>query len=43
MIVGTLSLEKNDYDGHTLEGVLKQYKEFYNKEPKKAIVDLGYK
>jgi len=43
VIVGALSLEKNDYDGHTLEPALKQYKEFYNKEPKKAIVDLGYR
>jgi transposase, IS5 family len=43
VIVGALSLEKNDYDGHTLEPALKQYKEFYNKEPQKAIVDLGYK
>jgi len=43
VIVGALSMEKNDYDGHTLEPALKQYKEFYNKEPEKAIVDLGYK
>lgn len=43
VIVGALSLEKNDYDGHTLEPALEQYKEFYNKEPKKAIVDLGYR
>lgn len=43
VIVGALSLEKNDYDGHTLELVLKQYKEFYNTEPQKAIVELGYK
>lgn len=43
VIVGALSLEKNDYDGHTIEPALEQYKEFYKKEPKKAIVDLGYK
>lgn len=43
VIVGALSLEKNDYDGHTLEPALEQYKEYYNKEPKKAIVDLGYR
>ncbi len=43
VIVGALSLEKNDYDGHTLEPALNQYKEFYNKEPKKAIADLGYR
>jgi IS5 family transposase len=43
VIVGAVSLEKNDYDGHTLEGALRQYKEFYNREPNKAIVDLGYK
>ncbi len=41
VIIGALSLEKNDYDGHKLEPALNQYKEFYNKEPKKAIVDLG--
>jgi transposase, IS5 family len=43
VIVGALSLQKNDYDGHTLEPALNQYKEYHNKEPKKAIVDLGYR
>ena len=43
VIVGALSLENNDYDGHTLEPALAQYKRFYNREPKKAITDLGYK
>jgi len=43
VIVGALSLERNDYDGHTLESALKQYKDFYNREPEKAIVDLGYR
>jgi len=43
VIVGALSIEKNDYDGHTLEPALAQYKQFHGTEPKKAIVDLGYR
>lgn len=43
VIVGALSLQRNDYDGHTLEPALNQYKEFYSKEPKKVIADLGYR
>ena len=43
VIVGALSIENNDYDGHTLEPALRQYKDFYDKEPLKAIVDLGYR
>lgn len=43
VIVGALSLEKNDYDGHTLEPAINQYREFYDKQPEKAIVDLGYR
>ena len=43
VIVGALSMEKNDYDGHTLEPALQQYQQFYKREPKKAIVDLGYR
>jgi len=43
VIVGALSIQKNDYDGHTLEPALKQYKDFYDREPEKAIVDLGYR
>lgn len=43
VIVEALSLANNDYVGHTIEPALEQYKEFYQKEPKKAIEDLGYK
>jgi hypothetical protein len=49
LIVEALSMEKNDYYGHSLDPAIEQYKEFYrseptdNKEPKKAIVDLGYR
>ncbi len=43
VIVGALSIEKNDYDGHTLEPALVQYKQFHGATPKKAIVDLGYR
>jgi len=43
VIVGALSLDKNDYDGHTLEPALEQYKQFYGSEPRRAIVDLGYR
>jgi len=43
VIVGALSLEKNDYDGHTMKPALEQYKKFYEKEPIKAIADLGYR
>lgn len=43
VIVGALSLDKNDYDGHTLQPALEQYKRFYDKEPRKAIADLGYR
>ncbi len=42
VIVEALSLEKNDYDGHTLEPALAQYKRFYECAPKKVIADLGY-
>ena len=43
IVLGALSLEKNDYDGHTLPGALKQFKEINGYEPKRTIVDLGYK
>ena len=44
VIVGVrLRRRKNDYDGHTLEPALQQYQRFYKREPKKAIVDLGYR
>ena len=43
IIVGALSFEKNDYDGHTLPEALGQYKELLNKEAKEVIVDRGYR
>jgi len=43
VIVGALSFEKNDYDGHTLPPALEQYKRFYGVEVKRAIADLGYR
>jgi len=43
IVLGALSLEKNDYDGHTLPGALEQFKEINRYEPKRALVDLGYK
>lgn len=43
VIVGALSMEKNDYDGHTLEPALGQYKRLHGSEPRKAIADLGYR
>lgn len=43
IVLGALSLEKNDYDGHTLPEALKQFKKINGYEPKRAIVDLGYK
>jgi len=43
VIVGALSIEKNDYDGHTLEPALTQYQQLHGTVPKKAIVDLGYR
>ena len=43
IVLGAVSIEKNDYDEHTLSGALKQFKEINGYEPKRAIVDLGYK
>lgn len=43
VIVGALSIEKNDYDGHTLEPAICQYQQLHGTVPKKAIVDLGYR
>jgi transposase, IS5 family len=43
IIVGALSIPENDYDGHTLEPALNQYRELFGKELREAIVDRGYK
>ena len=43
IIVGAYSLEKNDYDGHTLPEALKQCQELRGSSPKVAIADRGYK
>lgn len=43
VILGALSLEKNDYDGHTLPKAMEQFKEINGYEPNRAIVDLGYR
>uniref|UniRef100_A0A1S7LHT2 Transposase n=1 Tax=Magnetococcus massalia (strain MO-1) TaxID=451514 RepID=A0A1S7LHT2_MAGMO len=41
-IVGTQSLSGNPYDGHTLDGALKQVEKLTGKKPKRAYVDKGY-
>ena len=43
IVFGALSLEKNEYDGHTLPKALQQFKEINGYEPKRALVDKGYK
>jgi IS5 family transposase len=43
IVFGALSLEKNEYDGHTLPKALQQFKEINGYEPKRALVDNGYK
>lgn len=43
LIVGAYSLEKNEYDGHTLPKVLEQCEELIGKRPKIAIADRGYR
>jgi len=42
VIVGALGF-RNEYDGHTLEPVLKQIEELTGKIPQKAKVDRGYR
>jgi transposase, IS5 family len=42
VIVGALGF-RNEYDGHTLESVLKQVERLVEKSPKIATVDRGYK
>lgn len=43
IIVGAYSLEKNDYDGHTLPKALDQCEELRGERPRVAIVDRGYR
>lgn len=43
IIVGAYSLEKNQYDGHTLPDALEQCAELRGSRPKVAIVDRGYR
>lgn len=43
IIVGAYSLEKNDYDGHTLPKALDQCEELRGLRPTVAIADRGYK
>ena len=43
IIVGAYSLEKNDYDGHTLPKALDQCEELRGIRPTVAIADRGYK
>ncbi len=42
-IVGTQALHGNPYDGHTLEGELKQMQRLVGKMPKEAYCDKGYR
>ena len=42
VIVGALAF-KNEFDGHTLEGALKQYSRLKGKAPKTVYADRGYK
>jgi IS5 family transposase len=37
------SLPGNPYDGHTLEGTLKQVKSLTQHQPEEVFVDLGYR
>lgn len=43
VIVGAMSFDTNIYDGHTLEPALQQYERLNGKQPKKVILDLGYR
>jgi transposase, IS5 family len=43
IIVGAMDFKGNPYDGHTLIPQLEQYKQFFGKMPKAAIVDEGYR
>ncbi|MCK6609961.1 MAG: transposase [Bacteroidia bacterium] len=43
VIGGALSFDKNIYDGNTLDEALNQYQKLIGKEPRKIILDLGYR
>ena len=43
IVLGALNIEKNDYDGHTLDAALEQFEMLNGYKPNKAIVDLGYR
>jgi transposase, IS5 family len=43
IIIGAYSLEKNEYDGHTLPKALEQCEQLRGLRPTAAIVDRGYK
>lgn len=43
IIMGALTMEKNDYDGHTLPEALGQFEKLNSYRPERALVDLGYK
>jgi len=43
IIVGAYSLEKNEYDGHTLSAALEQCQELRGIRPEVAIADRGYR
>ena len=42
-VVGIQSLDKNQYDGHSLNEALEQVKRLNNEYPKKVFVDQGYR
>lgn len=43
IILGALTMEKNDYDGHTLPEALGQFEKLNSYRPERALVDLGYR
>jgi IS5 family transposase len=43
IIVGAMSFATNEYDGHTLEPALTQYKKLFDAEPNEVVADRGYK
>ena len=43
IVLGTLNIEINDYDGHTLDEAIEQFVYINGYDPQKAIVDLSYR